>query len=457
MSVEDKDILLKALSQNPQWGEVLNWNKDIDVQYWQGVEADDSGTVTGIFLTGFALKGNIPSALSELKSLQTLLLDHNQFDAGPIPMVFTKSQNLANIFLQGNNFVGPCPEHVKSVNLMLDPGNAVDPAREKTMKKNKAGDPCWAGISGKNSFPLGSPANKLHYCMKMKPSPFSSKQLARCGPVGVPCGDCIDLYGIKYDACVGELSGGEDLKKELNDRISIKSSTVSSSNPVTNLISCSLEDSWRSDGSGPSESSPHWVEMKAKNDLPLGSLKVYLKDHGSYSPEKVRIKKRTSPDGAWITIGDHTLPKKEEWFDLVSLDEGMDALEYRFEVHKNHEGGCDCRVIAFGGFSSIGVKGTTDKGRKLIASWGTVKPEKKKEPKEKKGAIVKDTSPFVKSDEGCAMWLKPGKTDGPHQTQGEELKLIKWDSEGSCNVGKADGSNTWWLNSSIMQRWNPLL
>jgi hypothetical protein len=55
------------------------------------------------------------------------------------------------------------------------------------------------------------------------------------------------------------------------------------------------------------------------------------------------------------------------------------------------------------------------------------------------------------------MWLKPGKTDGPHQTQGEELKLIKWDSEGSCNVGKADGSKTWWLNSSIMQRWNPLL
>ena len=53
------------------------------------------------------------------------------------------------------------------------------------------------------------------------------------------------------------------------------------------------------------------------------------------------------------------------------------------------------------------------------------------------------------------MWLKPGKSDGPHKTQGEELKLIKFDSVGSVNVGKKDGSSTWWLNSNIMQRWCP--
>ena len=62
---------------------------------------------------------------------------------------------------------------------------------------------------------------------------------------------------------------------------------------------------------------------------------------------------------------------------------------------------------------------------------------------------------FLKLDEGCACWLKPGEADGPHSTLGEPLKLIQYDSAGSVKVAKPNGDDAWWMHSSKLQRQNP--
>ena len=51
--MSDKDILLAAIKENPQWGEKLNWKAEIDdLEYFTGVEVDtETGkTVTALFL-----------------------------------------------------------------------------------------------------------------------------------------------------------------------------------------------------------------------------------------------------------------------------------------------------------------------------------------------------------------------------------------------------------------------
>ena len=72
--MSDKDILLAAIKENPQWGEKLNWKAEIDdLEYFTGVEVDtETGkTVTALFLSGFGLSGEIPGALNGLKGCKT--------------------------------------------------------------------------------------------------------------------------------------------------------------------------------------------------------------------------------------------------------------------------------------------------------------------------------------------------------------------------------------------------
>jgi len=98
-----------------------------------------------------------------------------------------------------------------------------------------------------------------------------------------------------------------------------------------------------SDENSPSESRPHWVEMMTKDDRPLGPLKIYLKNTDGHYVGKALIKKRTEIGGTWTQIGGTIeLPKdKCQWFDLVSMEHGCDAMEYRFECIKTYDYRCD--------------------------------------------------------------------------------------------------------------------
>ncbi len=379
----DKSILCAAVAQNPQWATQLNWKEGLDLEYFTGVELDESGkNVVALFLTGFDLSGEFPEALNKLKMLQELVLDNNKFECR-ISTVFSQSTSLKNIFLQGNHFKGPCPAHVEGIALSLDTANQVNSKREASLKKNKIGDDCWCGEGKTKTTPILKEAGNLHYCGKLKPIPGippptgdSAMKLARCGPSdGLPCADCLDIYGVQYKAIEGTY-GAEDLK----ERMSIKASSSTGREKANKMLSGSLSDAWRADGSTPRESSPTWVEMKSKDDRSLGSLKIYLKDHSGYTPELARIKKKVVKGGDWVQIGGTiTLPKHEEqWFNLVSLEDGCDALEYRFEVIRNYDDCCDCRIIAFGGFSCLGVEGITEEGKNLVSTWGLSETTEKK-------------------------------------------------------------------------------
>lgn len=65
--------------------------------------------------------------------------------------------------------------------------------------------------------------------------------------------------------------------------------------------------------------------------------------------------------------------------------------------------------------------------------------------------------PFTSADVGTFCWLKPGKEEGCHSTQGEKLKLIRFDCESSVQVASVDHpSRVCFMMSQKLQRTNPI-
>ena len=67
---------------------------------------------------------------------------------------------------------------------------------------------------------------------------------------------------------------------------------------------------------------------------------------------------------------------------------------------------------------------------------------------------ARDERPFTVADVGCLCWIRPGASDGPH-SGGDKVRLKKFDSVSSVLIQDPDGSNQWWLSSSVLQRWDP--
>ena len=86
------------------------WNLDKPVNTWEGVTlSENQCQVIGIDLTNNNLVGTIPSELSQLFSLESLILsDNNLQDA--IPDIFIEMSKLETLFLDKNNLSGCYPD-----------------------------------------------------------------------------------------------------------------------------------------------------------------------------------------------------------------------------------------------------------------------------------------------------------------------------------------------------------
>jgi len=108
---------------------------------------------------------------------------------------------------------------------------------------------------------------------------------------------------------------------------------------------------WESDLRGGTK--PHWVAFNGWEGR-LTELSIYLKDHDSYSPRRLRVKVKRlagSRSGAiWVATraGSVELPRPRSsmWHPLLRGDELKDVVAIKLEVHANHQNGIDCRINA---------------------------------------------------------------------------------------------------------------
>ena len=99
------------------WTNKTNWGSTTEpLNTWFGVEADSSGNVTELALSGNNLSGPLPAALGSLTSLTTLDLSDNQL-SGTIPEELGNLIELVHLHLYGNALAGPIPYLSKITNL----------------------------------------------------------------------------------------------------------------------------------------------------------------------------------------------------------------------------------------------------------------------------------------------------------------------------------------------------
>lgn len=86
-TMSQKTILTKFYEalNGSNWKENENWCVSDNIKDWYGVVMNDKGHVTGLYLSGNHLEGNLPDELFELVSLEDLILDspkhHNTLDS----------------------------------------------------------------------------------------------------------------------------------------------------------------------------------------------------------------------------------------------------------------------------------------------------------------------------------------------------------------------------------------
>ena len=105
-----------------QWEYNYGWSLDVDSSRnylydecrWSGIRCDPEGAVIVIGLGGNQLKGEIPSSIGNLGSLQELYLSNNNL-IGPIPSSIGSLPNLRSLWLNNNEFTGFIPGDVVSL------------------------------------------------------------------------------------------------------------------------------------------------------------------------------------------------------------------------------------------------------------------------------------------------------------------------------------------------------
>ena len=91
-------IALYFATDGPNWTTSTNWLSQEPVGEWHGVTTDDSGRVTSLNLRGNGLRGEIPSELGSLTSLEILRLSNNSL-SGEIPPELGSLTSLQRLYL----------------------------------------------------------------------------------------------------------------------------------------------------------------------------------------------------------------------------------------------------------------------------------------------------------------------------------------------------------------------
>ncbi len=111
-------VALVALYQSAggeDWANNSNWQSFAPIGEWRGVTtAGDGGRITGLDLSGSGLNGKLPPALSNMASLERLVLNDNQL-SGPIPPELARMTGLTHLHLNDNGLSGAIPAQLQSL------------------------------------------------------------------------------------------------------------------------------------------------------------------------------------------------------------------------------------------------------------------------------------------------------------------------------------------------------
>jgi len=128
----------------PNWTKGTNWNTDAELGTWEGVTVTDEA-ITGLSLSGFGLKGQLPPQIGELTALKTLNLGSNPNLTGPLPAELGNLVNLTALMAVTTGLEGPLPAEMgnlnKLTNLQLN-NNQIS----GTIPKE------WGGMTALNNF-----------------------------------------------------------------------------------------------------------------------------------------------------------------------------------------------------------------------------------------------------------------------------------------------------------------
>lgn len=95
-------------------------------------------------------------------------------------------------------------------------------------------------------------------------------------------------------------------------------------------------------------SKPHWICISGW-DVALAEFAIFLKDHDSYSPRRIRVRTQRTRDGrapGWTSTGTLELsrPATPGWHTLLGADELHGVTAIKIEILENHVNGIDSRI-----------------------------------------------------------------------------------------------------------------
>ena len=98
-------------TEGSNWTNSDNWLTSEPLSDWHGIETDNDGRVTEIYLIGNNLNGEIPSELGGLYQLEGLYLARNEL-SGSIPAELGDLSNLDTLMLFNNELTGAIPHQL---------------------------------------------------------------------------------------------------------------------------------------------------------------------------------------------------------------------------------------------------------------------------------------------------------------------------------------------------------
>ncbi len=112
----ERDILVTFYNatNGDNWTDNTNWLSEEPLDQWYGVNIDGNGYVTNITLSFNNLVGNIPTELSNLTTIEVLMLNNNQL-SGNIPAELGYLSNLQYLYLSSNQLSGTLPSNLGSL------------------------------------------------------------------------------------------------------------------------------------------------------------------------------------------------------------------------------------------------------------------------------------------------------------------------------------------------------